>query len=102
TIEVDAGDDQVIPEGEDGALIVTSSNDIATWLWSPVDFLSCLDCPDPFVLKPDHDITYIIIVTDENGCQASDTVSITILDEDEVKIYAPNIFSPNGDAINET
>jgi gliding motility-associated-like protein len=44
--------------------------------------------------------TYWVKVTDENGCEAADTVSINEVYCSVVKI--PNAFTPNGDGINDT
>jgi gliding motility-associated-like protein len=41
----------------------------------------------------------MLIVTDNNGC--SDTANFTIFVNDEVVIFVPNAFSPNGDGIND-
>jgi gliding motility-associated-like protein len=62
--------------------------------WSPVDGLSCTDCPNP-VITPDSTITYYVEVTDNNGCQGEDSLVVT------VKLlcgefFVPTIFSPNG------
>ena len=40
-----------------------------------------------------------IMVTDENGCQAIDTI-LFILDESG-QVFIPTLFSPNGDGIND-
>jgi len=42
---------------------------------------------------------YCVAVTDGNGCRSNDCVAITIDASGEV--WAPNIFSPNGDALND-
>ena len=38
-------------------------------------------------------------MTDENGCTAYDEVSIVV--DTEKTLYAPNVFTPNGDNIND-
>ncbi|MCF8276277.1 MAG: gliding motility-associated C-terminal domain-containing protein [Flavobacteriales bacterium] len=42
----------------------------------------------------------IMIFTDDNGCQTSDTVWIRV--EPEVRFWIPNAFTPNDDRINDT
>ena len=41
---------------------------------------------------------YWVTVTDNNGCQASDSV---LLKQCELLIVMPNVFSPNGDGVND-
>lgn len=41
---------------------------------------------------------YKVTVTDNNGCQASDSV---LLKQCELLIWMPNVFSPNGDGVND-
>jgi gliding motility-associated-like protein len=52
---------------------------------------------DPQLLATKEGI-YWVVVTDNNGCQASDSV---LLRQCELLIYMPNIFTPNGDGIND-
>ncbi len=96
-LEVNAGDDQFIEFGDDAVLMADATFDVAKWSWSPGDFLSCVDCPDPRVIKPNRDMTFIVEVTDVNGCTASDFVTVFV----HLKIFIPTAFSPNGDGIND-
>jgi gliding motility-associated-like protein len=96
---VDAGADQNLQQNQDGVLHAQASLTNVTWHWWPPDFLSCTDCPDPIVQQPDHNIIYTVEVTDINGCTATDIISITV--EQGVDIYFPNIFTPDGDGIND-
>jgi gliding motility-associated-like protein len=50
-------------------------------------------------LKPISDTEIIVVVTDEKACEARDTMNIRI--KEEIDIYIPNVFSPNGDGIND-
>jgi len=99
-LEVDAGMDLLIPYGEDAAFTATASFQALTWLWSPDDFLSCADCPDPQILNPDKDVNYTVVAVDQNGCPASDEVVIKMVYDNEM--YMPTVFSPNGDGVNDT
>lgn len=46
---------------------------------------------------------FIVIVRDENDCQATDTVRVTIKDDrcSEENIFIPTGFTPNGDGVND-
>lgn len=69
-----------------------------TYLWSPATFLDNPAIASPRIENITGDITYTLTVTSNKGCADTDDVLIKLLKE--VKI--PNIFSPNGDGINDT
>jgi gliding motility-associated-like protein len=64
--------------------------------WSPPEFLSCVNCPNP-IATPNRNITYQVFFTDQNGCSTSSSVSITY----DAVVYVPNTFIPDGDGIND-
>ncbi|MGA1544020.1 MAG: gliding motility-associated C-terminal domain-containing protein [Saprospiraceae bacterium] len=69
-----------------------------SWMSSEPDILSCLDCFTPVAL-PDK-LTFIqAMVTDKDGCSASDKITL-IVDKNRV-IEVPTGFSPNGDGQND-
>ena len=67
-------------------------------LWSPDYELSCTDCPDPNA-SPQQTTTYYLFVYGENDCFASDSVTVYV--DNDLKVFIPDIFSPNGDGIND-
>lgn len=69
-------------------------------MWDPIDFLSCDTCLATQA-RPNQTTTYTLVVTDQLGCSVSDQMTITVL-IDEADIYIPNVFSPNGDNINDS
>jgi len=70
--------------------------------WSPADLLD-----DPFddnpIATPIQTQTFIVTVTDDLGCYgtAEITVEVTQPECDESDIFIPNMFTPNGDNIND-
>lgn len=67
------------------------------YLWTPSLYLSSDTAATP-VTVPADDITYKLTLTGIGGCSVSDTIFIKVLHSPEV----PNVFSPNGDGINDT
>jgi gliding motility-associated-like protein len=67
--------------------------------WSPTIGLSCNDCFNP-TASPSETITYFATVVDENGCETVIEVSIEV-ENNCGEPFAPNMFSPNGDGVND-
>lgn len=66
--------------------------------WEPAEGLSCSDCLNPVVVATETR-TYQVTVADLNGCTA--TAEVTVYVDESLSVYAPNIFSPNADGIND-
>ncbi|HHM20973.1 MAG TPA: T9SS type B sorting domain-containing protein, partial [Bacteroidetes bacterium] len=78
--------------------VIVSSVPIDTFIWSPPSQLSCTDCKNPRV-NPVDDQLYTLVVVDINGCTGMGQVYVD-LDRNR-NVFIPNIFSPNGDGIND-
>lgn len=66
--------------------------------WSPSETLDCIDCEDPIAM-PFETTTYTIQIVDEDGCTDQDQLTIFV---NLIRpVYIPNVFSPNGDGIND-
>jgi gliding motility-associated-like protein len=95
---VDAGSDQFIQQGE-GIVLNASTNLLSPIvLWQPPDYLLCPDCLTT-AAHPLQSTQYQVLVTDENGCTASDEVWVEVGAGGQV--YVPNAFTPNGDGTND-
>lgn len=100
-VEVSTIENQIIERGTEIELTTTASSSAGTitnFEWTPAATLSCSDCENP-AASPQQTTTYAVTATDINGCFASDTVTITVIDDRSV--FVPNIFTPNGDGRND-
>ncbi len=66
--------------------------------WSPSNFLDCTDCFENSI-TPANSISYEVVVTDGTGCTAIKIISIDV--SEDINIFVPNIFTPNGDSKND-
>lgn len=91
-----AGPDQTITFGNSTTINATGGT---TYNWIPPTGLSCTTCPSP-VASPNSTTTYVVTVTDANGCTSTDTITIFV-DYICGKVFIPNAFSPNGSGFND-
>jgi gliding motility-associated-like protein len=68
----------------------------SAYRWEPASWLDNATIPDP-VASPQQSIRYTVYATNEFNCEESDSVYIEVINE----IRAYNVFSPNGDGIND-
>lgn len=94
-----AGDDQTIYLGESTVMTATSQGDY-DYVWTPGDYLDNTAILNPDVLEPLMTTTYTLTATDDFGCENSDEVTIFV--DVNTPLNPPNVFSPNGDGINDT
>ncbi|MBK8954897.1 MAG: gliding motility-associated C-terminal domain-containing protein [Saprospiraceae bacterium] len=78
--------------------ILTNPGKIKSIFWNPSDQLDCNDCLSPSVTA-EFDETIRVTVTDTNGCTAEASIDVRI--KKVSRIWFPNVFSPNGDNIND-
>ncbi len=69
-----------------------------SYQWSPSTYLNSTDIPNP-VSTPLNNISYIITVTDGNGCAIADTINIIV--DESTNIFVPKAFAPDGPTINQ-
>ena len=81
-------------EGDEVQLSATSATP-GPFVWSPASYLTCTNCTSP-IANPDQNFTYIVSYTDNNGCTASDSVTIFY----DPVIWIPNTFTPDSDDFN--
>jgi gliding motility-associated-like protein len=78
---------------------VTQFGPIISWLWDPVTDLSCNNCPSPTTTVKNNTF-YSVIVTNNFGCQAVDTIFINSFCK-SAQVFIPNAFTPDGDGLND-
>ncbi|PWB25186.1 HYR domain-containing protein [Flavobacterium sp. HTF] len=94
---VDAGNDVEIKEGENIQIEALATKD-GTFTWTPSEGVSNTAIANP-LFSPVTTTTYTVNFISEDGCEAQDAVTISVLPKqtDETK-YG---FSPNNDGIND-
>ena len=98
-LSVSLGEDKEILEG-DKVMLEAKTNYpdvIKNYVWLPQGTNACDTCRTIDV-SPSKNQWYAIKVS-KDGCSASDSINVKVLNQKLV--YIPNIFSPNGDKIND-
>ncbi len=98
-IYVQLPEDTLIQFGESVTIIPTTNADgVLVYEWPISEGLDCDDCLIP-IARPFDDMLYTLNIMDENGCEATDEMLVQI--ERKKQVFIPNVFSPNGDNIND-
>ncbi|WP_028668957.1 gliding motility-associated C-terminal domain-containing protein [Runella zeae] len=95
---VDLGNDQFI--SQDASIQLNSNGNLGvgyTYQWSPPQGLDDTSAPSP-IASPEITTEYQLRITDSHNCTATDSVLIGIIRG----ISIPDVFTPNGDGINDT
>jgi len=95
---VDLGADINTALGENIVLNPFINFSYDTLIWQPAEAVDCESCPMPEVIAAES-INIQLTAVSEEGCVAEDDISILV--DRRSSVYAPNIFSPNGDGRND-
>jgi gliding motility-associated-like protein len=94
---VDAGEDLfILLEGEKQIKAIATGSNIK-YKWTPSLGLSNDSIANP-VATPKVTTKYTLTITSKDGCAVADEVIVNVI----IDPMIPNVFSPNGDAINDT
>ncbi|MBA3681760.1 MAG: gliding motility-associated C-terminal domain-containing protein [Bacteroidetes bacterium] len=99
SVNANAGIDKQLCFNQNATLGINDSTNFANYLWQPNQFLNCNNCATP-IANPNTTITYTLQKT-ECGIISKDTVRV-ISEDCETTYEIPNVFTPNGDNVNET
>ncbi len=98
---VNAGPDQEIYFGESVTLNGTTDlplDQIINQQWDSLGYIFCMDCTN-FNVSPHTTSSYRFQVISSTGCVLEDEVIIYVIEKG--KYFIANVFSPNGDNIND-
>jgi len=95
--------------GEDLTILLNDTTIIHAIVNIPIDSISAIvwtglqnpDCPTCLTqaVAPIVTSSYSVTVTNVDGCSAEDSVTVHL--QQDTEVYVPNVFSPNGDQIND-
>jgi gliding motility-associated-like protein len=88
---------QIIVRGHSVQFNPTASSNVTGYQWTPTTGLSMGNISDP-IASPTTTLVYKLVVSTLSGCEASADVKVIVLQP----VNAPNVFSPNGDGVNDT
>ncbi len=86
------------PHAEVGLWVNSTQN--LSYEWQAGDSLSCATCRETN-FYPAQTQTVYVTGTNENGCSAQDSVIIRVMACDPESVFLPNVFTPNGDGLND-
>lgn len=99
TFTVSATGGGTLTLGETAELHSSSTGSLLTqYFWSPEFGMDCASC-NKVTVQPAQNTLYTVTGIDTNGCEASDTVSVNVIQDHT--IFPPNAFSPNNDGNND-
>ncbi|ANE53182.1 PKD domain-containing protein [Flavisolibacter tropicus] len=94
---IDAGPNFTVKEGTTIQFKATANSSNLLFVWTPGQELSNANILQPSLLV-NNDGVYKLTATGDHNCTATDELKVVV----QRPVEAPNVFSPNGDGINDT
>lgn len=85
-------------EGE--SVIQLDASGALTYNWTPADIISDPNIPNPEAVVTTTTV-FTVIGENADGCIDSASVVVTVLESNTIKVDPRNVFSPNGDGIDD-
>lgn len=96
---VDPGGDTRVFLGFDTLLRAVSNYSPVSYAWGP-DAFECVNPPCSIIrVGPVSTTTYTVVGTNDVGC--TDTAMVEVQVIEDLPLYVPNAFTPNGDGVND-
>lgn len=92
---ITVSNDTTVSQGFPAQLMATGG---VSYVWSPLDGLDFSNIADPLA-SPLEETTYSVVVTDQYGCQGTD--SVTVFVDEDFRIVASNVLTPDGNGKND-
>jgi gliding motility-associated-like protein len=81
-----------------GTSVSLQASGMSSYYWVPSTGINCDSCPDPTV-NPTVTTTYTVFGTDSAGCKLDKTITVDV--SNCLITSIPNVFTPNGDGIDD-
>jgi len=99
-LTVFAGFDTLVNLGTYLQLTATANQSPVNYKWIPQDLVVCSTCSSTRTKeRVNNQITYKVLVTNPDGCEAEDEVNVNVARNRPV--FIPNAFTPNNDGVND-
>ncbi len=95
----DLGPDRVIRFGDSVQLTATANFTPVRVVWSPAEAAPLPGNPLAVLVRPLRTTTYRVELADTSGCLVSDVLTVVV--ENQQRVFAPSAFSPNEDGQND-
>lgn len=95
--KADAGPDLFVLDDGQKQIKASASGASLKYRWSPSTYLSDTSILNPYIIRPQDSVIYILSVTGRGSCTTTDDLKMIAL-----KLPTPpNTFTPNGDGVND-